>query len=135
MLTDRPIDQFPKRTWFTIYWLAWAALAVAAWFVGYWLVPVVILLFALGEAPGVLFGNGRSLSSKFWSALGRGKYSDRKGWAEGAIVYIVFMVLGAGLAYMGYDAQWCKIAALVGVLLGLADWLRKHWTENYGSKG
>ena len=135
MLTDRPSDAQPKRIYFTTYWLTWAALAVAAWFLDWWAVPVLIALFALGEAPGCVYGNGRSLSSKFWSALGHGRLSDRKGWAAGAILYIVFMVLGAGLDFMGYDAQWCKIAALVGVLLGLADWLYKHWTEHYGTKG
>ena len=45
------------------------------------------------------------------------------------------MVLGAALAYMGYDADWCRIAALVGVLLGLGDWLWLHWAHNYGRKG
>ena len=99
------------------------------------MVPVVIALFALGEAPGVFFGNGRSLSSKYWAAIGYGKFSDRKPWAYGSILYIAFMVLGAGLYYMGYDARWCKIAALVGVVIGLADWLWKHWAKNYGTKG
>ena len=92
-------------------------------------------MFALGEAPGVFYGNGRSLSSKFWAALGYGKLSDRKPWAYAAIVYIVSMVLGAALAFLGYDATWCRIAAAVGVLAGLGDWLWLHWGRHYGSKG
>ena len=132
---DRDPMAQPRRAYFTGYWLAWAALAVAAWFLDWWVVPVLIALFAIGEGPGVYYGNGRSLSSKFWAALGYGKLSDRKPWAYAAIWYIVFMLLGASLAYMDYDAQWCRIAAMIGVWLGLGDWLWSHWTRNYGRKG
>ena len=132
---DRDPMAQPRRAYFTGYWLAWAALAVAAWFLDWWVVPVLIALFAIGEGPGVYYGNGRSLSSKFWAALGYGKLSDRKPWAYAAIVYICSMCLGAGLDYLGYDAEWCRIMALVSVLIGLGDWLWSHWTRNYGRKG
>ena len=115
--------------------MLWAALCVACWFLPWWWVAVAIALFAVGEAPGVYYGNERSLSSKFWVAIGYGKYADRKPWAYAAIVYLASMTLGAGLAVLGYDSTWCRIMALVGVLLGVGDWLWSHWARHYGKAG
>ena len=126
----------PKAWYFTTYWLAWLTLCAVAWFVPGWsMVPILIALFALGEAPGVYLGNGRSLSSKFWQALGYGRLSDRKPWAYAAIWFICWMLFGAALSYQGLDVNWMKDVAAAGVFLCLGEWLLLHWSSHYGQRG